>query len=84
MNPLPLDPTPHRGFREPAERILDDLEREHLALSQRLQSVETRLRELRTAETVCPHCGGSGIRPIRGGLYGERQPAACECQTGAG
>jgi hypothetical protein len=66
---------------EPAEQLLRDLEQERQALSQRLETVERRLRELRTVEAVCLKCGGIGKRSVRGGLYGERQWCACECGT---
>lgn len=59
--------------------MLSSLESRAAALRTELATVEARLRDLRTAERVCPACAGTGRRPIRGGLYGERQTARCHC-----
>ena len=68
-----------------ADPRLDDalyrLEARHEQLYAELKAVEARLRELRTAADLCPECGGSGERWVRGGIYGELQRRPCVCQS---
>jgi hypothetical protein len=61
------------------ERVLFELEQRYNQLLDELETVEARLRELRTAAEVCPLCGGLGRRRVRGGLYGEFQQVPCQC-----
>lgn len=62
------------------EGVLFELEERYGRLCAELAEVEARLRQLRTAAEVCPMCGGSGERWVRGGLYGELQQRPCPCQ----
>lgn len=66
------------GPRDPEELLLE-LEERHSRLCSELAEVEKELRRLRTAADVCPLCGGSGERWLRGGLYGELQRHPCSC-----
>jgi hypothetical protein len=56
------------------------LEARHEQLLAELKSVEAQLRKLRMAADLCPECGGSGERWVRGGIYGEQQRRPCVCQ----
>lgn len=62
------------------ETVLFELEERYGKLCAELAVVEGRLRQLRTAADVCPLCGGTGQRWVRGGLYGEMQQRACTCE----
>ena len=65
-----------------AEAILFRLEERHTRLCEELTAVEAQLRELRTAAEICPDCGGTGQRWVRGGFYGEIQRRPCACKQG--
>jgi hypothetical protein len=65
------------------DRLLGRLEERRESLLRELQSVEARLRELRTLPELCPLCEGTGQRWIRGGLYAELQQLPCLCVYGA-
>lgn len=62
------------------ESVLFELEERYGKLCAELAGVEARLRQLRTAADVCPLCGGTGQRWVRGGLYGEMQQRPCTCE----
>lgn len=80
-HPPKLEEAPLRAGRgRDPEQVLVELEERHAALCAELQEVERQLRELRTAADLCPLCGGSGQRWVRGGLYGETQLRPCSCQ----
>lgn len=64
---------------DPLNTILLELEDDRSHLSEQLEQLDSRLRQLRVGE-VCPLCGGTGRRPMRGGLYGELQQHPCRCQ----
>jgi hypothetical protein len=72
-------------FSEPAppedtlNTILLELEDNRSHLTAQLRALDSRLRLLRVGE-VCPLCGGTGRRRLRGGLYGELQQRPCRCQ----
>jgi hypothetical protein len=70
---------------EPAEpdwdQLLSVLERRRETLEAELRRVRADLMKLRTADTLCPRCLGSGQRRVRGGLYGEIQLWPCRCST---
>lgn len=70
----------HPGSTVDPEQALMDLEARHERLCEELTEVEQRLRQLRTAADLCPLCGGSGSRWVRGGLYGEMQRRPCSCR----
>lgn len=72
-------PARSRPAARPPEALLEELEERHARLCEELAGVERRLRELRTAAELCPLCGGSGERWVRGGLYGETQRRPCSC-----
>lgn len=63
------------------ETVLFELEERYAKLCAELAVVEGRLRQLRTAADVCPLCGGTGQRWVRGGLYGEMQQRLCTCES---
>jgi len=65
-----------------SDAAIFELEHRSEVLRAELGRVEARLRELRIAADLCPHCGGAGRRPVRGGLYGEVCNRLCVCQTG--
>lgn len=71
--------SPARPGARDAESLLLELEERHSRLCAELAEVEKQLRQLRTAADVCPLCGGSGERWLRGGLYGELQRRPCAC-----
>jgi hypothetical protein len=58
---------------------LQTLEQRRACLCNELARLERRIRTLRHRAEACPHCGGTGSRWVRGGLYGELQPIACTC-----
>jgi len=64
---------------DPLNVILLELEDDRSHLSAQLEQLDSRLRQLRVGE-VCPLCGGTGHRRMRGGLYGELQQRPCRCQ----
>jgi len=64
--------------RTPTEALAALTERE-ASLESELAAVQREMRRLRTAADLCPDCGGSGRRRVRGGLYGEVQHVVCHC-----
>lgn len=66
-----------------AESVLAQLEERHHHLCTELTRLERQLREIRTAAELCPQCGGTGQRLMRGGLYGELQGHPCPCRGSA-
>jgi hypothetical protein len=77
------EPTlPLRDFdleQDPEQRLLA-LEARYTQLQAELAETTTQLRALRVAADLCPSCGGTGRRKVRGGLYGELQVRKCSCQ----
>lgn len=61
------------------EARMAQLEERHTQLRTELALVERQMREICLAASVCPLCGGSGMREVRGGLYGELQSQPCPC-----
>ena len=66
-----------REERMNPDTLLLELEARHAHLCEELAALERALRELRVAAEVCPQCGGTGERWVRGGLYGELQRRSC-------
>ena len=64
----------------PVEEALSALAARETALEEELTQVQSELRRLRTAADICPDCGDTGRRRVRGGLYGELQFKACHCR----
>jgi hypothetical protein len=71
---------------EPVNPTADVIDTEMFTLEGRLaeileeaEKIEERLRVLRTANDLCPKCGGKGKVNVRGGLYGERKTKNCSC-----
>ena len=61
------------------DAALATLEARYEELCAELSSVEKRLMTLRSAEALCPFCGGSGVRVLRVGMYGEMHRFPCGC-----
>lgn len=78
------------GFLESSEETgevleaLERLEERRDRLEEELRRIEAQLLQLHTDPEPCPRCLGSGIRPVRGGLYGELQLRPCACRRGNG
>lgn len=49
------------------------------SLTNELKAADAAMREALMADPDCTLCGGSGIRQIRGGLYGEITTRPCKC-----
>lgn len=83
-NPSDMGPEDREfsGDQSP-ERLLLALEARYSELEAELLETRARLRELRVAADLCPTCGGTGNRRVRGGLYGELQLRKCSCQDEA-
>jgi hypothetical protein len=71
---------PESGAEQSPEALLLALEARYSELEAELNETRTRLRQLRVAADLCPNCGGTGNRKVRGGLYGELQLRKCSCQ----
>jgi hypothetical protein len=70
------------GSAEPEiEPRLLELEARHDRLKAELTDVARQLRAILTASAVCPRCGSSGTRQVRGGLYGELLSVPCLCRS---
>jgi hypothetical protein len=65
--------------RNSVDAALASLEARYDELCAELSSVEKRLMALRRAESLCPFCGGSGVRVLRVGMYGEMHRFPCGC-----
>ena len=81
--PATLLPPSERSAEEGGlEAALFRLEERYARQCEELAALEAQLRALRTAAEICPECGGTGQRWIRGGFYGEIQRRPCGCQPG--
>ena len=69
--------------RTDVDAALAALESRYEELCAELASVEKRLMALRRAESLCPFCGGSGVRVLRVGMYGEMHRFPCGCGADA-
>lgn len=65
--------------RTSVDAALAVLETRYDELCAELNAVEKRLMTLRRAESLCPFCGGSGVRVLRVGMYGEMHRFPCGC-----
>jgi hypothetical protein len=70
--------------RTDVDAAMAALETRYEELCAELNSVEKRLMGLRRAESLCPFCGGSGVRVLRVGMYGEIHQFPCGCGTDPG
>ena len=60
--------------------VLTALQDRYDRLRAELEEVSASIRKVLTAAEICPQCGGSGYRTIRGGLYGEQVQVPCLCR----
>jgi hypothetical protein len=65
-----------------ADSRLPAMERRYEELLSELAELRSKLRQLRTQEEYCELCGGTGIRNVKGGMYGEVLQFPCSCGQG--